>query len=106
MINSEGLPTAIVWAGAIGNHELWTKDVRTSFFPNGTTEELISCVEEVFPKGSRIGIEASMPYQIAQVILEKIPGSELVIIDDIMDELRLVKSAREIQKTERFIGNR
>jgi len=52
----------------------------------------------VFPKGSRIGIEASMPYQIAQVILEKIPGSELVIIDDIMDELRLVKSAQEIQK--------
>jgi Xaa-Pro dipeptidase len=98
VINSDGVPTSIIWAGAIGHHELWTKDVRTSFFPNGTTEELISCVEEVFPKGSRIGIESSMPHQLAEVIKDKIEGSELVIVDDLLDELRLVKSREEIQK--------
>ncbi len=51
VIHADGIPSAILWAGAIGHHALWTKDVRTSFFPQGTTEELLACVEEVFPKG-------------------------------------------------------
>ena len=98
VINGDGIPNSIVWAGAIRQHEMWTKDVRTSFFPNGTTQELLTCVEEIFPKGSRIGVEASMPHSIAQTILEKIVGAELVVVDDIMDELRLVKSLEEIEK--------
>ncbi len=98
VINKEGMPTAIVWAGAIGNHELWIKDVRSSFFPDGTNEELISCVEEVFPKDARIGIERTFPHPIAQVIRYKNLCAELVVVEDLLDELRIVKSPAEIQK--------
>lgn len=98
VVNSDGIPGSIVWAGAIGNHELWTKEVLTSFFPNGTTEELVALVEQKFPRESRLGIESSMPYPLAEVIKSKIPQVELVIVDDILDELRLVKSPEEISK--------
>lgn len=98
VIDQAGMPVPIVWAGAIGKHELWEKEYLTSFFPNGTTEELVAFVEQKFPKGSRIGVESSMPFQLAEVIKSKIEGIQLVIIDDIMDELRLVKSSEEISK--------
>jgi Xaa-Pro aminopeptidase len=98
VVDSEGNPSSIVWAGAIGRHELWTKEVLTSYFPNGTTEELLSLIPEKFPKGARVGIEASMPYQLGQVIKTKIDGIEFVGIDGLMDELRLVKSPEEISK--------
>jgi len=98
VINSEGMPASIIWAGAIGHHELWTKDVLTSFFPNGTTEELLQYIEQTFPRGSRIGIESTMPYPLAQVIEKKIEGVEFVVADEIMDELRLIKSSEEITK--------
>ncbi len=98
VINSDGMPASIVWAGAIGHHELWTKVVLTSFFPNGTTEELVQYVEQIFPRGSRIGIESTMPYPLAQVIEKKIDGVEFIVVDELMDELRLIKSPEEISK--------
>ncbi len=98
VIDAEGMPAAIVWAGAVGHHELWTKEVLTSFLENGTTEELIPFVQQKFPKGARVGIESSMPHQLAEVIKAKIEGIELVVIDELLDELRLVKSPQEISK--------
>jgi len=98
VIDQSGMPVAIVWAGAIGKHELWVKEYLTSFFPNGTTEELLTLVEQRFQKGARIGIESSMPFQLAEVIKAKIEGVQFIIIDEVMDELRLIKSSEEITK--------
>jgi Xaa-Pro dipeptidase len=98
VVDQTGWPVPIVWAGAIGNHELWAKEYLTSFFPNGTTEELLTLIEQKFPKGSRIGVESSMPYPLAEAVRMKIEGAQLVTIDEVMDELRLVKSPGEISK--------
>src|SRR5579872_2943376 len=53
IIDESGMPVPIVWAGAIGSHELWTKEYLTSFFPNGTTEELLALAGQKFQKGAR-----------------------------------------------------
>jgi Xaa-Pro dipeptidase len=98
VIDPEGMPVPIVWAGAIGNHELWAKEYATSFLPNGTTEELISLLPEKFSKGARIGIEASMPYQLGEIIKSKIDEAELIVANEVLEELRLIKSAEEIAK--------
>jgi len=98
VVDSNGMPLPIVWAGAIGHHELWTKEFLTSLFPNGTTEELLTLIEQKFQSGARIGIESSMPHQLAEVIRDKIRGIEFVIIDDLIDELRLTKTEAEISR--------
>lgn len=98
VINSSGMPIPIVWAGAIGNHELWTKEYLTSYFPKGTTEELIPMIEAKFKAGSRIGVESLMPYQLAEVIKSKVPDAHFEVIDDLMDELRIIKTPAEISK--------
>ncbi|HYB04925.1 MAG TPA: M24 family metallopeptidase [Nitrososphaerales archaeon] len=98
VIDSEGTPIPIVWSGAIGNHELWAKEYLTSFLPNGTTEELVSLVSQRFSKGARIGIESSMPYPLAQVIKLKVDCVELIVSNEVLDDLRLVKSPEEISK--------
>jgi Xaa-Pro dipeptidase len=98
VIDVDGMPTPIVWAGAIGNHEVWARDYLTSFLPNGTTEELVSLLPQRFSKGARLGIEASMPYQLAEVIKSKFEGIEFIVAGEVLDELRLVKNPEEIIK--------
>ena len=103
VIHPDGIPSSIVWTGAIGNHELWTKDVRTSFFPGGTTEELLSCVEESFSKRSKIGVESTFPFPLAEKVKGKLEDVELEIVDDIFEELRIKKSAEEIAKLKKSL---
>ena len=103
VIDSDGIPTPVVWGGAIGHHELWAKDTRTSFFPGGTTEELLSLVEERFSRGSKIGVESSMPFSLAKGIQDRMKGVEMIVIDNLFENLRIVKTSEEITKLQKSL---
>lgn len=111
VIQGDGMPTMIAWAGALGGHEFWVKDIRSGWIRGSTNEELFSCVQEKFKAGARIGIESSAPYFVVEKVRGLVKGVELVVVDDIFDSLRAVKSKEELDLmvrsldiTERAVG--
>ena len=97
VLHPDGMPTMIAWGGAIGGHEFWAKDVRTSYLSGGTTEELAGCIQESFKPSSRIGIESSAPYSVTDGILRRKEGLELVVADEIFENMRAIKSEEEVK---------
>ncbi len=57
------------------------------------------------PGDTKIGIESTCPYHLIRMLNEAgITGSQLVEIDDLMMDLRIVKSSKEIEALENSIG--
>lgn len=97
VIHQDGMPTMVAWAGALGGHEFWVKDIRSAWARGGTTEELIDCVRQSFKPKAKVGIETSAPYELVQKIQKVLDGPELVFVDDIFDTMRSVKSPEELK---------
>jgi Xaa-Pro dipeptidase len=103
LLRSDGSPIMITWTGAIGGHDFWVKDVRTTFRRGDTTELLLSAVANTFQPGDRIGVESSMPLSIANGIKQRVKGAELIESDPVMDTLRMTKSQDEITMLSRSL---
>lgn len=111
VVQSDGTPVMITWAGALMGHEFWVKDIRSAYVKGGTNEELFSCIKEKFKPGAKIGIESSAPYSVVEKTRSLIGGAEFVVVDDILERLRAVKSKEELEMmtrsldiTERAVG--
>jgi Xaa-Pro aminopeptidase len=96
VVHADGMPTMICWAGALGGHEFWVKDIRSAWVRGATNEELSDCLKASFKPKARVGIESSAPYSVVKMLQQQVPGAELVLVDDIFDELRSVKSEEEL----------
>lgn len=96
VIQKGGKPSLVTWVGALAGHEFWVEDVRSAFVRGGTTDEAIELVKESFRGPSRVGIESSAPYGFVERVKKALPQAELVVVDEVFDTLRAVKSADEI----------
>jgi Xaa-Pro dipeptidase len=67
-------------------------------FPAPDGENWFDLYEPLIPKSARVGVESAMPYGIAQ----RTPGE--LILDDVIDEVRLVKTEYEIGRNVHACG--
>ncbi len=67
-------------------------------FPAPEGENWFDLYQPLIPKNARVGVESAMPYGIAK----KTPGD--LVIDDIIDEVRLVKTEYEIGRNVHACG--
>jgi len=89
-------PSLVTWGGALPGHEFWVEDIRSAFVPGGTTEEALGLLTESFKGHARLGIESSAPFGFVEKVKKALPQAELVVADEILDDLRVVKSEAEI----------
>jgi Xaa-Pro dipeptidase len=76
----------------------WIKDFAGVLSKEQAISMLISKVGQNKKSGLKIGIESNMPFYLVEALRGAYPREDFVLADDIMMELRSVKSAEEIRR--------
>jgi Xaa-Pro aminopeptidase len=91
----------LCWGGAAMGIEYSADDVRPIFMPSMANEEITNLVKEKLADGCRVGVDSSFPYFATRLLQETVKPAEIVIVDDLIDALRLIKSPAEIERIKR-----
>jgi len=96
-LGSDGSITLLCWGGAGMGVEYGTEDVRIFFTYQMAIDELIAFIGEKLPAGGTIGVESTFPHYVVQLIQEYAKPASIIMVDDILNQLRLIKSPAEIE---------
>ncbi len=104
VIQKGGMPSLVTWVGALAGHEFWVENIRSAWVRGGTTDEAIELLKESFEGRAKIGIESSAPFGFVEKARSALPQADFVVVDEIFDSLRAVKSADELEMMKRSLG--
>ena len=90
--------TLLCWGGAWLGLEYEVDDVRPFFMREMADEVLAELVDERLAAGGRFGVESTLPHSVGRLIQERAPAAELVVADDLLASLRLVKTPAEVER--------
>jgi Xaa-Pro aminopeptidase len=96
--SQEGTITLLAWGGAAMGIDYGADDVRMIFSRDMAVAELASLGAEVLRAGYTLGIESTLPYYAYDVLQHHDPPPQLVIADDVLQRLRLIKTAAEVDR--------
>ena len=96
-IGSDERITLLCWGGAWMGIEYGADEVSASFTRQMAVDDLTSLIGEKLRPGCSIGVESTFPYYAMQVIQERASPAKVAIIDDLINQLRLIKSPAEIE---------
>jgi Xaa-Pro aminopeptidase len=102
-VSAEGRTTLLCWGGAAANVSYGVDEVRTFADLAGAYAALGAVLEANLTDASRLGIEASCPHAVLQVVEWRVRAENLVLVDDAIMMARLVKSPREVALLERSL---
>jgi Xaa-Pro aminopeptidase len=100
-LDSGGSAALLCWGPAAMGVEYGTEDVRMSFSPQMAADDLSALVEEKLQAGCTVGVESSFPYSAFSVLEEKARPAQIVLVDDLLVQLRLVKTPAEVERIRR-----
>ena len=96
-LGSDGSITLLCWGGAGMGVDYGADDVRIFFTYQMAIDELIAFIVEKLPTGCTVGVESTFPHYAVQLLQEYAKPTAIVIVDDILNQLRLIKSPAEIE---------
>ena len=97
-IGSDGQITLLCWGGAAMGIDYGVEDVRMYFTYQMSVEELVGFISEKLHPGCTVGIESTFPHYAVQLSQENAKPANILVADDILHQLRLVKSPMEIER--------
>ena len=97
-IGTDGQITLLCWGGAAMGIDYGTEDVRMSFTYPMSVDDLIAFIGEKLHPGCTVGVESTFPHYAVQLLQEHARPANILIADDILHQLRLIKSAAEIER--------
>lgn len=100
-VDFEGRVTLICWGFSAQGVEFGVDEVVGFNRYAGALEALKSLLTREDASEDRIGITSSCPYFVIQVLEECALRDRLVIVDNLMEKLRLIKSGEEISRLRR-----
>jgi Xaa-Pro aminopeptidase len=100
-VAADGTSTLVCWGLATFDVTYGAARVRPFFTPEQAFDELGGAIDTDLGGGRRIGVEADCPLSVARMLEARLPGVELVIADDLLGGLRLVKTEAEIDRIRR-----
>ncbi len=100
-IAADGAVTLLCWGGAAMGIDYGAEDVRMYFTYQMSVDDLAAFIEEKLHAGCIVGVESTFPYYAAQLIQEHAHPAKIILADDILHRLRLVKSPAEIERIRR-----
>jgi Xaa-Pro aminopeptidase len=90
--------TLLSWGGASMGIDYGADDVRTVFTYPMAVDELAILVQEKLSPGCTVGVESTFPFYALHVLQEHAQPAGIHIVDDLIHQLRLVKSPAEIER--------
>ncbi len=97
-INREGQVSLLCWGGAAMGVEYGTEDVRMFFTYPMSVDELSGFINEKLQPGCILGVESTFPYYAIELLRQQVSPSKIMIADDILHQLRLIKTPEEIER--------
>jgi Xaa-Pro aminopeptidase len=93
--------TLLCWGGASMGIDYGADDVRPFFTYQMALDELTAFIQEKLQPGCVVGVESTFPYYAIQLLQEHARPARIEIADDILNNLRLVKSPAEVERIRR-----
>ena len=87
----------LCWGPAAMGIDYGAEDVRMSFSREMAYGDLGALMDEKLQRGCTVGVESSFQYDAYQVLQEHASPAGVLIIDDLLYQLRLIKSEQEIE---------
>lgn len=97
-IGSDERITLLCWGGAWMGIDYEVDDVRASFMYSMAVDDLTALIVEKLPPGCTVGVESTFPFYAVRLIEEHANPANIVVVDDLIHQLRLIKSAAEIER--------
>jgi Xaa-Pro aminopeptidase len=97
-LGGDGQIILLAWGPATMGVEYGADEVRGSFTYPMSVDDLGALMAEKLLPGCTVGVESTFPYYALQLLREKAEPAGVVIVDDLLDQLRLVKSPQEIER--------
>jgi Xaa-Pro aminopeptidase len=100
-ISSDGQISLLCWGGAAFGIDYGTDDVRMYFTYQMSVDELTGLMREKLQPGCSVGVESTFPYYAVKLLEQNANPARILVVDDILHQLRLVKSPMEIERIRR-----
>ncbi len=88
----------LCWMGASMGMEYGAEDIRPFFSYGMSVEELTNLIGDRLQPGCRVGVDSTFPFYAAELLRERAHPAAIENVDDLIGELRLVKSPAEIER--------
>lgn len=79
----------------------WIADHKGTIGQKETVRAIMAKIKKWGMEGKRIGVESLAPKYVLDYLAQKSPASEVVMADEVLLEMRLIKSEEEIQRIEK-----
>jgi Xaa-Pro aminopeptidase len=96
-LGADGQIVLLCWGPAAMGVEYGTEDVRMSFTTQMAVDDLGALMEEKLQPGCTVGVESTFPYYAARLLEEKAKPANIQVVDDLLTQLRLIKSPAEVE---------
>ena len=104
LIRRDGKTTVLHWIGFMGESVeafCWADDSVPLFSKDMVADTLLETLVEMGADGCRVGLEADAPVYVADALRGSELGLQVQVCDELLNELRLVKSEEEIARLTR-----
>jgi Xaa-Pro aminopeptidase len=91
----------LCWGGAAMGIDYGVDDVRMSFTHQMSLDDLAALIDEKLHTGCTVGVESTFPYAAFQLLQQHARPAGVTPVDDLLLELRLVKSPAEVERISR-----
>lgn len=100
-LGADGQTSLLCWGGAAMGIDYGCDDVRMSFTYEMALDDLTGLISEKLQPGCTVAVESTLPYYAVRLVQEHAKAAEIRVADDVMHELRLIKSPGEIDRIRR-----
>jgi Xaa-Pro aminopeptidase len=97
-IGKDGQVALLCWGGAAMGVDYGADDVRMSFSYQMSVEDLSGFITEKLQPGCNVGVESTFPFYAIELLRQNACPADIVVIDGLIHQLRLVKSPAEIER--------
>jgi Xaa-Pro aminopeptidase len=97
-IGRDGQVILLCWGGAAMGVDFGADDVRMSFSYQMALDDLAGLITEKLQPGCSVGVEASFPYFAAELLRQRANPAKIVVVDDLLHQLRLIKTPTEVER--------
>jgi len=97
-ISKEETITLLCWAVASMGIDYGVDDIRSYFTYQMSVDELTAFIGEKLQPGCTVGVESTFPFYAIQLIQEYAKPAQILVVDDLIHQLRLLKSEGEIER--------
>jgi len=97
-IGSDGQITLLCWGGAAMGIDYGVDDVHMFFTYQMALDELSGLIAEKLQPGCVVGVESTCPHYAVELLRQNANPGKILVVDDVLHQLRLVKSPAEIER--------